>query len=139
MEINYAAILVATSVQFLISGVWYMVLFSDVWGKIHGFDALAPENQKQAQKDMRPFLLAQCILTLLTSFVFALLLSGFPPEWNLYGIAGLYWLGFVMPAQASAVLFGGTKPGFVITKIAVSAGASLASYLALAVVFSLMA
>ncbi len=138
MELNYGAIVVATLVQFGIGGIWYMPLFGKLWGEMHGFDRLSPEVQKQAQKDMMPFLLVQLGLTLVTSFVFALLRSGLPADWNIYGLAGFIWLGFVMPAQVSAVIFGGTEGKWVLKKIGVSVGASLLCYLAAAAVFSLM-
>ena len=61
--------------------------------------------------------------------LFALLLG-----WNAYGLAGFIWFGFVMPAQVSAVIFGGTEQKWVMKKIAVSTGASLVSFLAAATV-----
>ena len=138
MELNYGAIIVATVVQFVIGGIWYMPLFGALWGRIHGFDLLSPEVQKAAQKQMLPLLALQLGLTLLTSFVLALLLAGMPAEWNPYGLAAFLWLGFVMPAQVSAVIFGGTEPKWIIKKIGVSVGASLVCYLAATAVFVVM-
>jgi hypothetical protein len=135
MELNYGAIIVATVVQFIVGAIWYMPLFGKLWGEIHGFNTLTPEEQKAAQKHMLPLLALQLLLTLVTSFVFAVLLGGFPNTWNIYGIAGFFWLGFVMPAQVSAVIFGGTEPSWVVKKIAVSIGASLVCYLSAATVF----
>jgi sterol desaturase/sphingolipid hydroxylase (fatty acid hydroxylase superfamily) len=138
MELNYGAIAVATIVQFVVGAVWYTPLFGKLWGKIHGFDKLSTAEQKVAQKQMMPLLLVQFGLTVVTSFVLALLLAGMPAGWNAYGFAGFIWLGFVMPAQVSAVIFGGTEPKWVMKKIGVSVGASLLCYLSAAAVFVLM-
>ena len=40
-------------------------------------------------------------------------------------MAGFFWLGFVVPAQVSAVIFGGTEPKWVVTKLAIMSAASL--------------
>ena len=138
MELNYMAILVATVVQFVIGAVWYTPLFGKLWGRIHGFDKLSAAEQKAAQKQMMPLLLVQFGLTIVTSFVLYLLLAGMPAGWNPYGFALFIWLGFVMPAQVSAVLFGGTEPPWVMKKIGVSIGASFFCYLAAALVFVMM-
>jgi|GEM_PF-604787 len=139
MELHYVAIAVATVVQFVIGGVWYMALFGKLWGKIHGFDSLSAEAQKNAQKHMMPLLGVQIGLTVVTSCVLDVLLVGMPAGWNVFGFASCIWFGFVMPAQVSAVIFGGTEPRWVVKKIAVSIGASLCCYLAAAAVFTLMA
>ena len=75
---------------------------------------------------MMPLLLVQFVLVLLTAGVFELLRGGFPEEWNQYGLAFFIWLGFVFPTQVGAVIFGGTKPAWIIKKTAVMAGGSLA-------------
>lgn len=138
MELNFVAIGVATVVQFVIGAAWYTPVFGTLWGKIHGFDTLSLAEQKAAQTQMMPLLLVQFALTFMTSFVLDLLLAGMPADWNAYGFALFIWLGFVMPAQVSAVLFGGTEPKWVLSKIAVSIGASFFCYLAAAFVFVLM-
>ena len=138
MNINILAIIVATVVQFFIGAIWYTPIFGKLWGRIHGFDHLTPEVQKEMQKGMWKLLVPQFIFTFITTFVFALLKSGFPAEWNIYGLAVFFWLGFVVPTQVAAVLFGGTDPKWVVTKIAVMAGGSLLCLLAAAHVLSIM-
>jgi hypothetical protein len=129
MELNYLAVIVATVVQFIVSAIWYMPVFGKVWGKIHHFDALSLEAQKIAQKQMMPLLGIQVVMTGVTTSVLALLLSLFLAEWNSYTVALIVWLGFSMPAQVSAVLFGGTEPKWMIKKIAIMTGGSLLSLL----------
>jgi hypothetical protein len=130
MSLNFVAIIVASVVQFVIGAVWYMPLFGKLWAKIHGFDMLSPEAQKESQKGMAPLLFAQFIVTVVTTVVLAMFLPVLPLEWNPYGIAGFFWLGFVVPTQVSAVLFGGTKSKWMVTKILISTGGALACLLA---------
>lgn len=138
MELNYTAILVATVAQFIFGAIWYTPIFGKVWGRIHEFDKVPADKQKEMMKNMWKPLLAQLIVTFVTSFVFALLLNGFPTDWNVYGLAFFFWLGFIFPTQVAAVLFGGTKPEWVITKIAIMAGAALGCMEIAAVVFKWM-
>lgn len=138
MEINYIAVLVATVVQFIIGAIWYMPVFGKLWGRMHDFDTLSPEAQAEAYKKMPPMLVIQFITTLVTTFVLAMFLGALPASWNPYGIAGFIWLGFVLPTQISAVIFGGTKPEWVMKKILVASGGSLVCLLAAAGVLSMM-
>lgn len=135
---NYLAILVASVLQFVIGAIWYTPVFGKVWGRIHGFDKVSPAEQKKMMKSMGPLLAAQFLTTIVTTFVFALLLNDFPSSWNIYGLAGFFWLGFVVPTQVSAVLFGGTPGQWVLTKIAIMAGGSLLCLEAAAVVLKMM-
>lgn len=125
ITVNYWAVLAATVAQFIFGAIWYMPIFGKLWGKIHGFDQVPADKQKEMMKDMWKPLVWQFIFTFVTSWVFALLLNGFPETWNTYGLAGFFWLGFVLPTQVAAVLFGGTEPKWVLTKIAIMAIGSL--------------
>lgn len=138
MTLNYLAIIVATVVQFIIGAVWYMPLFGRAWGKIHGFGDLSKEDQGKAQKEMIPYLGIQFVTTLITTFVLALFIAGLPPEWNTYGIAGFFWLGFVVPTQIPAIMFGGTKKEWMVKKALIMAGASLCCLLAAAAILQMM-
>ncbi len=121
---NYLAILIAAVAQFIIGAIWYMPLFGKIWGKIRGFDALASETQKQMQKGMAPLLVFQFLVTVVTTIVLSIFITYMPGNWNVYALAGFFWIGFVVPTQVSAVLFGGTKPEWIVTKILIMAGGS---------------
>jgi len=136
MDLNYTLILVASVLQFIIGGIWYTPIFGKTWGKMHDFDKVAPEVQKQMMKDMWKLLVPQMLFTVVTTFVFALLLTGFPNDWNIYGLAAFFWIGFIVPTQVSGVLFGGTKPEWIVKKILIMAGGSLLCMLAAAFVLS---
>ncbi len=134
MQLNYTAILIATVLQFICGAVWYSFLFGKLWAKIHCFDQYSKEEQQKMAKGMTPFYIVQFIVTLITTFVLALFIAGLPSDWNPYGIAFFFWLGFVVPTQVSAVIFGGTEGKWIVKKIAVMAGASLLCLLVAAAV-----
>lgn len=138
MELNYVVILVAAVAQFIVGAIWYTPLFGPLWGKIHGFDMVAPERQKEMMKEMVPMLGIQFLLGLLTSAILGMFVAAMPEGWHAFGIAGWMWLGFMFPTNVSAVIFGGTKPEWVKAKILISAGGSLACMMAAAAVFFFM-
>lgn len=136
MELNYLAIVVATVLQFISGWVWYMPLFGKAWGAMHGYDQLSKEEQEKAQKEMGPQLGFQFLGTLVTTFVLALFVADLSAEWHAFGAAGFLWLGFVLPTQAAAVMFGGTPKHWMVKKIAIMAGGSLVSLMIAATVLS---
>ncbi len=138
MDLNYLATLVATVAQFIFGAIWYMPIFGKTWGKIHGFDQVPKEQQAVMTKQMMPLLVVQFILTAITSFAFAVLAGKVSSELSLYSLGFYFWLGFILPTQAAAVIFGGTKEGWVITKIAIMAGAGLINMMIIAAVFGWM-
>jgi hypothetical protein len=137
MDINYIAIGVATVLQFIIGAVWYSFIFGKLWGRIHGFDALTKEVQQQMMKKMGPFYAVQLFVTIITTFVLALFVVELP-EWNPYAMAGFFWIGFVVPTQISGVIFGGTESRWIIKKILVMAGASIACLMSAAWIIQLL-
>lgn len=138
MDLNYLAIFLATVAQFIVGAIWYTPIFGKVWGKMHGFDKYSKEEQQKMMKKMGPYLALQFAMTLVTSFVLALFFVALPSEWHAFGMAGFFWLGFVMPAQVSAVVFGGTEPKWMVKKIAIMIGGSLICYMVAAAVFQIM-
>jgi len=139
MELNYFAILAASVVQFIIGAIWYTPVFGKMWGKIHGFDKVSKEEQKKMMKQMGPLLLAQFLVTIVTTVMLAMFINVLPSGWSVYCLAGFLWLGFVQPTQISAVLFGGTEPKWVTAKIAIMAGGALLCLEAAAAVLQYMA
>ena len=125
MELNYIAIIIATILQFICGAVWYMFVFGDLWGRIHGFEKYSKDEQKKMAKAMTPFYLVQVLVTFITTWGLALFVAGFPSEWNIFGIAAFIWIGFVVPTQVSAVIFGGTEAKWIVKKIAIMAGGAL--------------
>lgn len=139
MELNYLAILLASVAQFAVGAVWYSFLFGKLWGKIHGFDKLPKEVQQKMMQEMGPYYILQAAVTIITSVIFAVLLSSTSENLNSFILALLLWIGLVVPTQVSAVIFGGTESKWLVKKIAVQAGASLLCLQAAAAVFYFMA
>lgn len=135
MQLNYITIAIATVLQFIIGAVWYGPIFGKLWGLIHGFDKLSKEVQMKMMKEMGPFYLLQFFVTLVTTFVLAIFISNLP-EWNAYGMAGFFWIGFVVPTQVSAVIFGGTPGKYIWTKIWITGLASLLCLMSAAAVLA---
>lgn len=135
MGINFVAVIVATVAQFLIGAIWYMPIFGTLWGKIHGHDKLSKEEQKAAQKNMLPLLGIQLVITFVTTVVLAKALE-LIPSYSPFVLAGYIWIGFVVPTQIAAIIFGGTKPQWFATKAAIMAGGSLACLVAAAAILN---
>ena len=66
----------------------------------------------------------QLVVTIISAYVLALFIAMLPNV-SPYWLAFLLWLGFVVPTEASAMIFGGSKPEYVWHKIAISVGESL--------------
>lgn len=139
MSLNILAIVLAAIAQFGVGAVWYTFLFGDLWGKMHGFDTLSKATQEKMMKAMPPIYGAQFIVTLFMTVVLAYVIQIFPATINPYLIAFLLWLGFIVPSQASAAMFGGANENWVMAKIAVQAGASLVSLAVAVFVLQLLA
>lgn len=138
MQLDYVVIVVATLLQFVFGAIWYTPIFGKVWGQIHGFDKLSKAVQQEMMKKMGPPLLAQLVVTVVTTVVLAMLLEGTEGTWSAYEFAALVWIGFIVPTQVGAVLFGGTEPRWVLPKLAIMAGAGLGNTMIAAAVLSNM-
>ncbi len=125
MNINYGAVLVASVLQFIFSALWYTPVFGKLWGKIHGFDKVPKEKQKEMMKKMPPLLAVQMLSTVVTTMVLAIIFANMNNTANAYTVALLLWIGLIVPTQISAVLFGGTEPKWVITKLLIMTAAAL--------------
>jgi hypothetical protein len=79
----------------------------------------------------------QLLVTILTTVVLSVMINTIP-VWSPYSLAFLIWLGFVVPAQVSAVIFGGTEPKWIPTKISLQSAASLLCLLSASFVISMM-
>ncbi len=137
-ELNYGVIAVATIAQFIFSWIWYMPLFGKIWGKMHGFDQVAADKQKEMMAGMWKLLGLQLVFTIITTVVFAKLLGVINTDWSIYCVALMFWLGFILPTQAAAVMFGGAPEGWMTKKLVISTMASLICMEIIAIVFKLM-
>lgn len=122
--VHIGAVLAATAAMFAVGAFWYMVPFGKIWGKIHDFDKLSKKEQKEMQAKMGPWYGVQVLVTIFSAAVLAKLMV-LVPDYSPYSLAFLVWLGFVVPTEASAMIFGGSKPEYVWHKIFISIGESL--------------
>lgn len=137
MSINYLAVLVATVAEFFIGGIWYMGIFSKLWGKIHGTDKMTKAELKAARQNMMPLLVVQIIITAVTTVALAKFII-LVPSYSVYALAAMAWAGFVVPTQIAAIIFGGTEPKWFVTKTLIMAGGSLACLMAAAAILGVM-
>ena len=130
-------IALATVAQFIVGAVWYTPLFGKLWGKIHGFDKLDKKTQQKMMSQMGPIFGVQLVVTVITSIVMVIL-HQMVPAVSLYTLVLLSWIGFVVPAQVSGILFSGTEQKWMVTKSALMAGGSLVSLMSGAAVTLLL-
>jgi uncharacterized protein DUF1761 len=133
MTINYLAVLVASVAEFIIGGIWYMPIFGKLWGEIHGFNKMTKDQQQAAQKQMPPMLVLQFVFTFVTTVVLAKLIV-LLPHYSVYKLALLVWIGFFVPTQVAAVVFGGIDSKWFVKKSMIMAGGSLACLVAAAAI-----
>jgi hypothetical protein len=128
VEVNLAAVLLASVAMLVVGAVWFTPLFGKLWEKIHGFDKLNKKEKAQAQKDMMPLMAIQFAMNLVSAYVLAHLLAAMPDE-SPYKLAFWLWFGFVFTAEVSAVIFSDTPKKWMSKKIAVMVGGSLAWFM----------
>lgn len=131
------AIVLATLAQFAVGAIWYTPLFGNLWGKIHGFDTLDKKTQAKMMKQMGPIFGIQLSITVVTSIVLVLFHKMMTTD-SLFTYTFFIWLGFVVPAHISGILFGGTPQKWIAIKAAIMAGGSLVALLAGAAVVRLV-
>lgn len=139
MDVNLGAVLAATVVMFGIGGLWYMPLFGRIWGKIHGmnFEGMSKKQIAEARKGMGSLMAVQVLVTAVSAFVLATLETKITGM-SVYALAFWVWLGFVMPAQVSGILFGGDKKEYKVTKAMIMTSEALLHLLAAAWVINLI-
>ncbi len=130
-------IALATVAQFIAGAVWYTPLFGKLWGKIHGFDKLDKKTQQKMMSEMGPIFGVQIAMTIVTSIVLVVLHATFP-SYSLTMLTFLVWLGFVVPAHVSGILFSNTPKQWMLTKSLIMAGGSFVSLLLGAMVVAWM-
>lgn len=135
-DINLVAVLLAAVAQFAVGGFWYTVVFGKAWGEMHGFDKLSKAKQDEMKSMMGPIYGAQFLVTVVSAAVLAKLIT-LLPNYSVYTLAVLVWLGFVFPTEYSAIAFGGTEEKWVLKKLLISSTGVLACLLVGAFVLSL--
>jgi O-antigen/teichoic acid export membrane protein len=92
LGISLWAVLLATVVQFIVGMIWYMPVFGKLWGKIHGFDKITKEKQKEMMSQMGPYYFLQLLVTVVTAIVLAKLMA-LTPDYSVYKLGLFVWVG----------------------------------------------
>ena len=110
IEVNIVAVLLASIVSMILGFLWYSpIILGKPWMKEKGMNM---ETMKKEQKEMGKWYLISFVLSLITAYVLAhviaLSLNFFHYPKHQTGLTSAFWmwLGFVMPVQATATLFG---------------------------------
>ena len=86
---------------------------------------------------MAPLLIAQFVMTVVTTVVLAKFFVMLP-NYSVYTLAAMIWVGFFIPVQGAAIIFGGTEPKWVLKKALIMAGGSLACLMVAAAIIGNM-
>jgi len=138
LTINYFAVLLAAVAGMAVGFIWYSKpLFGKPWARLMGF---TDESLKAAQKELGKLYGISFIFALLTAYILAhvveLSAAFYGTSAFTAGITSAFfmWLGFVMPVQFTAEMFGGKKWKL----FAINTGYQLASLLAAGKVIGLL-
>ena len=134
VEVNYIAILIAAIVSMALGFLWYSpALFGKRWMKLMGYTS---ESMKAAQKEMGKMYIVSLVLTLITAYVLSHIIALSTNFYNynplMTGLTSAFWvwIGFIMPVQATEVIFG--KKTWEL--FGINTGYQLASVLAMGIV-----
>lgn len=137
IQVNYVALLLAAVAAMAVGFLWYgPMLFGKQWMKLMG---ITKESMAAAKKEMGKTYTISFVMTLVMGYVLAHVMAlsenFFHYDRLSTGLITAFWmwLGFVMPVQATDVLFGGKKWKL----FAINTGYQLASLVAMGVVLSL--
>jgi hypothetical protein len=138
VPVNYLAVLVAGIASMVVGFLWYgPMLFAKPWMKLMGH---TQETMKKEQAKMTKTYSLSFVLALITAYVLSHVMAlsesyfGNPPLMTGLTSAFWMWLGFVMPVQATDVMFGGKS----FKLFAINTGYQLASLLVMGIVIGLM-
>ncbi len=138
VPVNFLAILVAGIVSMAIGFLWYSPLvLGKPWMKEKGLSA---ESLKKAQKDMGMLYGISFVVALVSGYVLfhVMFLSENFFHYTRFttGVMSAFWmwLGFMMPVQVTATIFGGKNWKL----LGIDTGYQLASLLAMGIVIALL-
>lgn len=138
IEVNYLAVLIAAAASMVVGFLWYgPYLLGNMWMKEKG---LSKESMKESQKEMGKLYGLSFLFSLVTAYVLSHVMSlsefffGYPIIQTGITTAIWMWLGFVLPVQVTATIFG-TKNWKL---LGIDTGYQLAALLVMAVVIAML-
>ena len=120
MEVNFIAVLIAGVIAMVVGFVWYGPLFGKKWMDLIG---ATPESMssEEVQKQMMPTYVLQFVLALLEAFIFYHYVKGWEEASGIESAVWI-WLGFVVPALASTVMWTTDSSKIKMERFAIQAG-----------------
>lgn len=110
IDVNYLAVLLAAVASMVIGFIWYsQMVLGKPWMKEKGFSA---ESLKKAQKEMGKWYAVSFVAALITAYVLShvIVMSEnyfrYPSLQTGLTSAVWMWIGFIMPVQLTATIFG---------------------------------
>jgi hypothetical protein len=138
IEVHWIAILVSAVVSMIVGFMWYgPMLFGKVWMKEKKYSV---QSMKKAQQEMGKWYGLSFVASLVTAFVLSHVMTlsvnfyQYPMLSTGVNTAFWMWLGFIMPVQLTATIFG--DKNWKLLKI--DTGYQLASLLGMGVVLGFM-
>ena len=125
MKINYPAVIVAAVIHFIIGGLWYGLIFGNVFLRIVEW---TPEQLARIQAESH---WSQYLMAFVTSFVLAYILAHFVQYTKATNALGgmqtgfWLWLGFVATTQLPTVIFEQRKLGLYLLNVGYQLAACL--------------
>ena len=107
VEVNYLAIIVAAIVGTIIGALWYGVIFSKPWMRLHGFDKLAKSELDKMKKKGHKSMIGHFIVLLIIGYALAHMLAYAQVATIAESIIGAVWIwfGFMATVIFGAVLW----------------------------------
>jgi hypothetical protein len=114
MDVNIWAIVLSAVASMVIGSIWYGALFGKVFEKACGMDQWTPQQKAEAQKKMASSYILQLVASLVMFYVLAMFISDRGDMTVVGGIVtGLWvWIGFIVPTQLGAAIWGGNMTLF---------------------------
>lgn len=137
IDVNYVGVFAAAVASMAAGFLWYGPLFGTTWMKLKGY---SKEDLKKEQKQMGKYYAMSFVLALVTAYVLSYVMAlsknfyAYPMLQTGLTSAFWIWLGFVMPVQTTATIFGDKKWNL----LGIDAGYQLASLLVMGVVLGVL-
>lgn len=114
MDINLWAVLTAGIVATIIGSIWYGPLFGKVFIQLMGMDKWSKEKQEAEKKKMGMTYGVQFLTSLVNFYALAWFMQELG-QMSVTGglfVAGVAWIGFVVPVKLGDALWGGNMKLF---------------------------
>lgn len=113
IEVNFLAVLLAAVASMGVGFLWYSpIVLGNQWMKLKGY---TKDSLQKAQKEMGKLYALSFAVALITAFVLSHVMTmsenfyGYPKLQTGLHTAFWMWLGFIMPVQMTATIFGDKK------------------------------